>query len=115
MRGAHDRKPVGALCPTGDCGYRGFMTKTLSNFTLAAALLLLVAGFGAWAATGARLGWTQTSAVTMQHDEVTGIDYPVRESAFVAGIEVPVGATLAAAAIAAVGVLQRGRATQANA
>ena len=40
------------------------------------AVALLLAGVGVWFATGARLGWTQTSAVTMQRDEITGIGDP---------------------------------------
>jgi hypothetical protein len=60
------------------------------------ALLILASGLGAWASSGARLGWTQTSVVTIQRDEITGIDFPVRHNAFVAGIEIP----LLAAAIA---------------
>jgi ABC-type transporter Mla subunit MlaD len=66
----------------------------------AAAVLLTVAGV--WAATGAHLGWTQTSKVVVQHDEITGIDFPVREKTFVAGVEVlAVGAGFAAALAAA--------------
>lgn len=64
---------------------------------------LVVFGLGAivWTATGAHVGWTQTSTVTMQRDEITGIDYPVRQPAFVAGVEVPLGAAAVAAALAA--------------
>ncbi|MBI4624774.1 MAG: hypothetical protein HY736_16350 [Verrucomicrobia bacterium] len=62
------------------------------------AWIVLAGGLAVWARSGARLGWTQTSMVTMQRDEITGIDFPVRSNAFVAGIEVP----LLAAAIAAV-------------
>ena len=61
------------------------------------ALIVLAAGLIVWAGSGARLGWTQTSVVTMQREEITGIDFPVRRNAFVAGVEVP----LLAAAIAA--------------
>ena len=60
------------------------------------ALVVLLAGVGLWVRGGARLGWTQTSIVTLQHDEITGIDYPVRRDGFVAGIEVPALATLVA-------------------
>lgn len=57
----------------------------------------LLIALGAWFSTGAHTGWTQTSQVTMQRDEITGIDYPVRRAVFVAGIEVPLlGAAVAA-------------------
>ena len=46
------------------------------------ALIILLSGLGIWAYGGARLGWTQTSVITLQHDEVTGIEYPVRRNAF---------------------------------
>lgn len=64
-------------------------------------MLLVLAGVGVWAGNGARLGWTQTSVVTLQRDEVTGIDYPVRQPAFVAGVEVPLAGATAAVALAA--------------
>jgi hypothetical protein len=66
------------------------------------ALIVLLAGLAVWTRSGARLGWTQTSVVTLQHDEITGIEFPVRHNAFVAGIEVPLLAV--AAAIGAVGL-----------
>ena len=72
------------------------------------AFTVLAVGFATWARSGARLGWTQTSVVTMQRDEITGIDFPVRASAFVAGIEVPLlAAGLAAGAAGLSVVLQR--------
>ncbi|WP_414663153.1 hypothetical protein [Horticoccus sp. 23ND18S-11] len=62
-----------------------------------AAIAVLLGGVGVWAASGARVGWTQTSAVTMQRDDITGIDFPVRHATFDPGIEVPlIGAALAA-------------------
>ena len=72
-----------------------------------AALVLLVAGPAVWAVSGARLGWTQTSAVTMRRDEITGIDYPVRHPAFLPGVEIPLLATFAAAALAGLSLLPR--------
>lgn len=66
-----------------------------------AALAILVAGVGTWVATGRHVGWTQTSAVSLQRDEITGIEYPVRREAFVAGVEVPALAAAVAAALAA--------------
>ncbi len=65
-----------------------------------------IAVLALWLATGAHRGWTQTSKVVVQHDEITGIDYPVREKTFVAGVEilaagVGLAATLAGASIVA--------------
>lgn len=62
------------------------------------ALAVLLAAVALWLATGARLGWTQTSTVQFRTDAITGIEYPVRQPGFVAGVEIP----LAAAGIAAV-------------
>ena len=73
--------------------------------TLAA--IVFIAGIGAWLASGARVGWTQTSTVAMQRDEITGIDYPVRQAAFVAGVEVPVLASALAATFAAASFIPR--------
>lgn len=75
------------------------------------ALILLLSGLGVWIGHGARLGWTQTSVVTLQHDELTGIDFPVRRDNFVAGIEVPVLATVLALGIAGLGALAQRRST----
>jgi hypothetical protein len=72
-------------------------------------VLLLALGLGIWAASGARLGWTQTSVVSMQRDEITGIDFPVRRNAFRAGIEIPVLAAIVAAAAAGASVLVQRR------
>jgi hypothetical protein len=87
-----------------------------SKFTLVrslriSALVVLAAGFALWAGSGARLGWTQTSVVTMQRDEITGIDFPVRHDGFVAGIEVPLLAAAAASVIAGLSFLAKRRAT----
>jgi hypothetical protein len=43
--------------------------------------------------------------VTLQKDEITGIDYPVRRDAFIAGIEVPSVAIGLAALLAALSFL----------
>ncbi|MEY3607665.1 MAG: hypothetical protein RLZZ447_453 [Verrucomicrobiota bacterium] len=64
---------------------------SLANSLRGAALALLVGGGGIWLATGAHLGFTQTSVVTMKRDEITGIDYPERRAGFIAGIEFPLG------------------------
>ena len=75
------------------------------------ALVVLLAGLAVWVKSGARIGWTQTSVVTLQHDEITGIEYPVRHAAFIAGIEVPLlAAAVAFAAAAASVIAQRRRA-----
>ena len=67
------------------------------------ALAVVALGVGLWVAAGARLGWTQTSVVTLHTDEITGIDYPVRQPAFRPGIEVPLLATATAATLAGLG------------
>ncbi|WP_044891720.1 hypothetical protein [Opitutus terrae] len=77
------------------------------------ALLVTLVGVGIWAGTGARLGWTQTSVVAMQRDDVTGIDYPVRQPAFIAGVEVPLVATAAAMSLVAASFALRRRAQRA--
>lgn len=82
---------------------------SLSLRVASAAVLLAVLGL--WVATGAHAGWTQTSKVVVQHDEITGIDFPVRQKTFVAGVEVlAAGAGLAAALAAASVVANRRRA-----
>ena len=92
--------------------------KTKSSFVRAlrvSALVILLAGLALWARSGARLGWTQTSVVTVQRDEITGIDFPVRHNAFVAGIEVPLLATTVALGAAALSLLAQRRLTSAKA
>lgn len=73
------------------------------------ALVVLLAGLAIWAHSGARLGWTQTSVFTLQRDEITGIDFPVRRNAFVAGIEVPLLATVVALGAAGLSLLAQRR------
>ena len=75
-------------------------TTRLSRPLRWSALAILVGGFATWLGTGARLGWTQTSVVTMHHDEITGINYPVRAAAFRPGVEIPLLATATAATFA---------------
>lgn len=78
--------------PTGS-----LLTKSLH----ATAALAFLAGLGVWLATGRHVGWTQTSTVVMQRDEITGIDYPERRPGFVAGVEVPfAGIAVALASVA---------------
>jgi hypothetical protein len=69
------------------------------------AVVVLGAVLTTWIATGRHTGWTQTSVVTMQHDEITGIDYPVRHPGFVVGLEVLVLGSLTAVTLAAASVL----------
>ena len=72
--------------------------KRISRSLHTVAAVTALAVLALWVATGAHRGWTRTSKVTYQHDEITGIDYPVHEKTFVAGVEVlAVGAGLAAA------------------
>ena len=72
----------------------------LARILLASAALLFTAGLATWVSTGRHVGWTQTSTVTMQRDEITGIDYPVRTPGFVAGVEIPVATATAAVVFA---------------
>lgn len=79
------------------------------RLTAAAALLAAV---GLWIATGAHAGWTQTSKVVVQHDEITGIDFPVRQKTFVAGVEVLAAGAGLAAALATASVFTHRRRAQ---
>lgn len=81
----------------------------LSRLLRMSALAVIAAGFGVWLATGARVGWTQTSIVTMQHDQLTGIDYPVRAAAFRPGVEIPLLATATAAMLGGIAWAARRR------
>jgi hypothetical protein len=82
------------------------LTTTLRGIAVAT----LIAGLGIWFATGARVGWSQTSTVRLLQDEITGIEYPVRESGFVAGVEVPLLAAATAAVLGSLSFLPRRRA-----
>ena len=77
----------------------------LTRILRVAALLLFLSGIGLWAASGARLGWTQTSIVEVQRDEITGIDFPVRHDAFIPGVEVPLIGAMAALVLVGLSVL----------
>lgn len=81
----------------------------LASALRVAAATALLAVLGLWIATGAHRGWTQTSKVVMRHDEITGIDFPVREKTFVAGVEVLALGAAAAGAFAAASVFARRR------
>jgi hypothetical protein len=74
-----------------------------------AAVAVFAAGCLVWIARGARLGWTATSVVVMHHDEITGINYPVREAAFRAGVEIPLLALTTAAVLGGIGYFARRR------
>ncbi len=74
-------------------------TSRLSLTLRVTAIAALLAALGLWVATGSHRGWTQTSKVIQQHDEITGIDYPVRVPGFVAGVEVLAGGVAAAAVL----------------
>ena len=81
--------------------------KRIAPVLRATALAVLVGGLGVWAASGARIGWTQTSTVRLQTDEVTGIEYPVRQPGFVAGVEIPLFATATAVVLAGLSLVGR--------
>jgi hypothetical protein len=85
------------------------LSSRFSRILRATALAVLVGGIGTWLAHGARLGWTQTSVVQLQRDDITGIDYPVRQAAFVAGVEVPLLAGAVALAFGAMSLVPRRR------
>ena len=99
MRETHDGKPFRAVFGNLSGWYLRSMEKTsrLSLTLRATAAAAILAVSGLWLATGSHFGWTQTSKVIQQHDEITGIEYPVRVPTFVAGVEVlGVGVTVAA-------------------
>jgi hypothetical protein len=75
----------------------------LSRRLRLSALAVVIAGVAVWAGTGARLGWTQTKSLTVQRDDVTGIEYPVWQPAFKAGVEIPLLALVIAGALAGLG------------
>lgn len=76
---------------------------TLSLRILSAATLVAILAL--WAATGAHRGWTQTSRVVVQHDEITGIDFPVHQKTFVAGVEILAAGVGLSAALAGASLL----------
>jgi hypothetical protein len=71
------------------------------------ALVVAVGGLGVWFATGAHRGWSQTSVPTMQFDEITGIETPVYEDRFVAGVDFLGITLLGAGALAAASLFFR--------
>lgn len=74
-------------------------TPRIVPFLKASAAILFAGGILLWLATGAHRGWTQTSVTEQKRDEITGIDYPVRHSKFIAGVEIPALTTCLAGAL----------------
>ena len=73
-----------------------------------AAIIALITTLAVWIGTGSHVGWTQTTITTLQHDEITGIYYPVHQSGFIAGVEVlAIGVATAAVLAAASFISQR--------
>lgn len=109
MRGTHDGKPFLAVGEGALLRYAGPMKtkRKLDRILTLTAAFVLLATFAVWVGTGSHFGWTRTSAVRMQHDEITGIDYPVHQSTFVAGVEVLALGSAAAVALAASGWASR--------
>jgi hypothetical protein len=64
-----------------------------------AALVLLLATVGFWAAKGAHTGWSQNQVPVKQTDEITGIEFVTYEKRFVPGIEFLGGGTGLAAGL----------------
>lgn len=89
-------------------------TRRPGRLTLAlriASVTALTAILALWLATGAHRGWTRTSRVVIQHDEITGIDFPTREKTFVAGVELLAAGIAFSAALAAAGAFTHRRRT----
>jgi len=64
------------------------------------ALVVAVGGLGVWFATGAHRGWSQTRVQKLEVDELTGIETPVYEERFIAGVDFLGAALLGAGALA---------------
>ncbi len=71
------------------------------------ALVIALATVATWVSTGAHRGWTRTSIVELQFDEITGIQYPVTRPGFVAGLEVLALGAATAAGLASLSLLPR--------
>lgn len=73
-----------------------------------AAVALLVAAAGFWAAKGAHRGWSMNQVPVKQTDEITGIEFVTYEKRFVPGIEfLGAGTGLAAGLFALSFLVQR--------
>lgn len=78
----------------------------------AAALVLLLATVGFWAAKGAHRGWSQNRVQVSRTDEVTGIVFTAYEVRFVPGVEVLGAGVALSAALAAASIFVRSLPTQ---
>lgn len=78
----------------------------------AAALVLLLATAGFWAAKGAHRGWSQNRVQVSGTDEVTGIVFTAYEDRFVPGVEVLGAGVALSAALAAASFFVRSLPTQ---
>jgi hypothetical protein len=65
------------------------------------ALGVAVGGVGVWFATGAHRGWSQNRVQKIEVDEITGIETPVYEDRFIAGVDFLGATLLGAGALAA--------------
>jgi hypothetical protein len=73
-----------------------------------AALVVLVAGLGFWAAKGAHTGWSMDRVPVKQTDEITGIEFVTYEDRYVPGVDfLGLGAGLAAGLFAVSFFVQR--------
>ncbi|HEY0967985.1 MAG TPA: hypothetical protein VGD88_11400 [Opitutaceae bacterium] len=71
------------------------------------ALVIALATAATWVGTGAHRGWTRTTIVEQQFDEITGIQYPVSRPGFIAGLEVLALGIATAAGLAGATLLPR--------
>lgn len=89
MRDTHDGKPSCAVGrPISRWYFRDMNFSRLPTALRSGAFVVLGATLIIWIATGRHLGWTQTTITTLHTDEFTGIEYPVHQPGFVAGVEV---------------------------
>lgn len=73
------------------------------------AAAVLLGALAWWAAGGAHAGWSKHSVAVQQVDEVTGIEFTTYEDRFVPGVEIPLVGAVAAAVLAGLSFLIRGR------
>ena len=73
----------------------------MKRILLLLALVVCVGGLGVWFATGAHTGWSKTRVQKIEVDEITGIETPVYEDRFIAGVDFLGAALLGAGALAA--------------
>ncbi|AOS43075.1 hypothetical protein Verru16b_00115 [Lacunisphaera limnophila] len=77
-----------------------------------AALALLLATVGFWAAKGAHTGWSQNQVPVKQTDEITGIEFVTYEKRFVPGVEFLGAGTGLAGALFVISLLFKRKSTQ---